>query len=140
MTHHDRIFHVALAAEWAAAVAGTTPYRTSTAGRSLDEEGFTHCSTAAQVGGVLDRFFTSVTGPLVLLEIDPARLTSPLVVEPVADGAASFPHVYGPLDVEAVLAVHPVPVDGAGRPGMPPALTGGSTASGPSTAPGPGPR
>lgn len=139
MTGHDRLYHVALAGEWAAAVDGTAPYRTSTAGRTLDEEGFTHCSAAGQVAGVLERFYAAVAEPLVLLEVDPSRLTSSVVDEPVADGSETFPHVYGPLDVAAVVAVHPVPRDGTGRPAVPAALSGGSAGSGPSTGHGPVP-
>ena len=102
-----RLWHLALASEWEEARAGNG-YRTSTLGRTLDEVGFTHCAHAAQVEGVADRFYAEVEVPLVLLEIDPSLLQSP-VVEEVPDGRGeAFPHVYGPVDLAAVVGVHEV--------------------------------
>ena len=105
------LFHVALAADWQQAlVAGE--YRVSTRGRSLAEEGFLHMSYAAQWPGVLDAYYRDLAEPLVLLEVDPDRVRSPVVVEPppgAPEGAEAYPHVYGPLPVEAVVAVHPDP-------------------------------
>ena len=80
---------------------------------SLDEEGFIHLSTAAQVEGTLNRFFTGQTG-LVLLEIDPRQLSAPLKLEEVA-GHGTFPHLYGPLNVDAVVRVRPVMADAQGK-------------------------
>ena len=48
----------------------------------------------------------------MLLEVDPDRVGSPVVVEPppgAPEGAEAYPHVYGPLPVDAVVAVHPDP-------------------------------
>src|SRR5690606_41250153 len=39
---------------------------------------------------------------LVLLRIDPGRLVSRVVYENASGGTENFPHVYGPLNVEAV--------------------------------------
>lgn len=110
----EHLFHLALASEWQAALDGAG-YRTSTLGRSVAEEGFTHCSRASQVAGVASRFYGEVAEPLVLLEIDPALLASPVVDEVPPGGSESFPHVYGPLDVVAVVAAHPVGRDEHGR-------------------------
>ena len=44
-----RIYHLAIQAEWETAVASSGPYRRSTIGRSLEEEGFIHCSYENQV-------------------------------------------------------------------------------------------
>jgi uncharacterized protein (DUF952 family) len=103
-----RIFHVATASDWdAAREAGS--YTTSTLGRTLEEEGFVHASRADQWREVLDRHYTGVTEPLVLLEIDTDLLDVPVVEEPPAPGVAeTFPHVYGPVDVAAVVAVTPL--------------------------------
>lgn len=103
----ERIFHLALAREWnEAAAAGE--YRLSTLGRSLDDEGFIHASRRHQVQGVFDAFYREVTEPLLLLEIDPELVHAPVRLE-VPEGAAdAFPHLYGPLRVEAVVAAHPV--------------------------------
>lgn len=102
-----RIFHIATVADWDAARAGGG-YTTSTRGRTLAEEGFIHASRGDQWQGVRDRFYADVTEPLVLLVIDTDRLTSPVVEEPVADSAETFPHVYGPIDVDAVVQTIPL--------------------------------
>ena len=70
----ERIFHIATAADWRRTL-GTGTYTTSTAGRTLDEEGFIHASRRDQVQGVFDRYYRSASEHLVLLTIDPTRLT-----------------------------------------------------------------
>jgi uncharacterized protein (DUF952 family) len=100
-----RIFHVATQADWAEAEASGT-YTTSTYGRGLAEEGFLHASREEQVAGVLERFYGDVDEPLVLLEVDTDLLDVPWREDQVGDDA--FPHVYGPLNTTAVVAVGPV--------------------------------
>jgi uncharacterized protein (DUF952 family) len=98
----DRIFHLALASEWEAAqVSGV--YAVSTLGRTLDEEGFIHASRADQWAGVRERFYTGVTEPLVLLTIDRSRLLAEVRDEAVPGLDETFPHVYGPINVDAVV-------------------------------------
>jgi len=101
------IFHLALASDWEAAQE-SGDYRISTLGRTLEQEGFIHASRADQWQNVMRLFYADVPEPLVLLEIDPARLTCPLEVEEVPEAGDSFPHLYGPLNLDAVTAVHPV--------------------------------
>jgi len=96
------VLHVAEAAHWEQALA-TGEYRWSTLGRTLEEEGFIHCSTPAQLPGVLDRFYSAHPDDLVVLTIETARLEVPLrwdVVDSVT--GERFPHVYGPLPTDAV--------------------------------------
>ncbi len=82
---------------------------------SLASEGFIHLSQRHQVSGVIAAFYSDVPD-LVILVVDPARLTAPLYFEAAAtmpgtpagsDAAATglFPHLYGPLDVAAVVSV-----------------------------------
>lgn len=100
-----RIYHLAEPSDWAAALE-TGRYERSTRGRSLAEEGYIHASTADQWPVVRRSFYADVVGPILLLEIDPALLTSPLVVEVGnPQTGEEFPHVYGPLDVSAVVSV-----------------------------------
>lgn len=97
------IYHLAEPQAWAQArTAGT--YAVSTRGRSLAEEGFIHCSEATQWPVVRRSFYADVETTLVLLEIDPDRLAAPLVRE-VGNPATGevFPHVYGPIEVAAVV-------------------------------------
>ena len=60
-----------------------------------------------QVEHVADWFYRDIPD-LRLLCIDPELLTSTLRYEPSADAfAGEVPHVYGPIDVEAVVKVVP---------------------------------
>ncbi len=111
------IFHLALASDWAAAQdAGA--YTMSTLGRTLAEEGFIHASRGDQWTAVRDRFYADVTEPLLLLQIDTDRLDVPVVEEPPAPGVTeTFPHIYGPLAIDAVVKAMPVPARGSSRSG-----------------------
>jgi uncharacterized protein (DUF952 family) len=68
--------------------------------------GFIHCSKAHQVSGVANAVYAGVHG-LVLLVIDPERVTAPIREESPdgSDGNERYPHIYGPLNVDAVLEV-----------------------------------
>ena len=100
-----RIFHIATAADWEQAQQDGA-YTTSMRGVTLEQEGFIHASRADQWEMVRERFYADVDEPLVLLEIDTDLLDVPLVEEPPAPGVAeTFPHIYGPLRPEAVVAV-----------------------------------
>ncbi|MDZ5620810.1 DUF952 domain-containing protein [Nocardioides sp. HM23] len=118
------IFHLALASDWAAAQdAGA--YTTSTRGRTLAEEGFIHCSRGDQWPAVRERFYADVAEPLLLLQLDTDRLDVPVVDEPGAPGSTeTFPHVYGPIPLDAVVKAMPVP--GRGTPLAPLAAPAGS--------------
>jgi uncharacterized protein (DUF952 family) len=104
----DAIFHIAEKVHWEEALASGR-YRWSTLGRTLEDEGFIHASEAHQWAATLERFYAGHEGDLVLLTIDPTRLTAPLVRE-VGNPATGeeFPHIYGPVDTEAVVAVRPI--------------------------------
>lgn len=105
-----RLFHIALAADWEV-TRQSGSYTTSTLGRTLAEEGFIHASRGDQWQGVRDRFYAGVEEPLVLLVIDSGLLTSP-VLDEVPDGATeTFPHIYGPLNVTAVVQTIPLARD-----------------------------
>ncbi len=87
---------------------------------SLAAQGFIHCSKADQVVRVADTWYTAQRG-LVLLEIDDTRLKSEVRWEPGTDKPDElFPHIYGPLNVEAVVHVHDFAPDRNGQFSLPP--------------------
>jgi uncharacterized protein (DUF952 family) len=108
------IYHLTEPDTWEAAVAAGE-YRQSTRGVSLERQGFIHCSRLHQVRPVGECIYADAAD-LVLLEIDPAKVPAEVRFEPGEPGATEeFPHVYGPIPVEAVVNVAPVPRDDAGR-------------------------
>ncbi len=95
------IVHICARADWEQAQKDGA-YRAA----SLEQEGFIHASRPEQVLGVANRFYRG-RDDLLLLWIDPRRLSAPLKNE-LADGD-TYPHVYGPLNLEAVVRVVPFP-------------------------------
>lgn len=79
---------------------------------SLETEGFIHCSTEQQVVPVAQKFYAGQQG-LVLLVIEPALLSSDLKWEAPSGGTPPpgvpdgdlFPHIYGPINLDAVVKV-----------------------------------
>ena len=69
---------------------------------SLKDEGFIHCSHEHQLAGVLERYFAGKTG-LVKLVIDTDKLSSKFVFDWSPSLADTFPHVYGPINIDAVI-------------------------------------
>src|SRR5438067_10637290 len=91
------IYHICSPAAWTAA--SDSGYRSA----SFDSEGFIHCSTPDQVLEVADYLFRGQRG-LILLVIDPDRVTSPIRYEDAGNGKL-YPHIYGPLNSSSVVAV-----------------------------------
>lgn len=105
------IYHITTAAQWAEAQQAG-----SYAGDTLATEGFIHCSLPAQVQQVANAFFRGRQG-LVLLRIDEARVAAEVRHEASPDHALPFPHIYGPLNADAVVGAEPFEpgADGAFR-------------------------
>lgn len=103
------IYHMCRAEEWQAARAsGLYP------GSSQDvADGFIHFSTAAQVVESAARHRAGQDG-LVLLAVAADVLGAALKWEPSRHGQL-FPHLYGKLPVDAVVAAAPLPLDADGR-------------------------
>ena len=101
---------------------------------SLATEGFIHCSTARQALPVARKFYKGQPY-LVWLEIDPARLTSELKWEPPSDGTPppgvrqgeAFPHIYGPINLGAVVQVVDFETDAGGDFVLPASLQNGQS-------------
>ncbi|MCU4183948.1 DUF952 domain-containing protein [Acidiferrimicrobium sp. IK] len=114
----EPLYHLALAADWDAAVAAGS-YTMSTVGRTLEEEGFIHLSRGRQIAATAARFYRN-RRDVVLVTLDPARLAPEVREEPVGDD--TFPHLYGPLDPAAAVAVTPLPLGADGVVVVPPGL------------------
>ena len=93
------IFHITTRDAWDEA-ARSGSYRADT----LATEGFIHCSEAHQVAEVANVRFSG-RDDLVLLWIDPERVRAEIKYEDASDGSGTFPHIYGPLDIDAVARV-----------------------------------
>ena len=107
------IYHIATRADWAAAKAAGA-YTAD----SLASEGFIHCSTAGQVIATANRIFRGQRD-LVLLDIDSARVEPEIRYENLEGGVQLFPHIYGALSVDAVVAVHDFPPSADGSFALP---------------------
>ena len=71
---------------------------------SLETEGFIHNSEAHQVAGVLERYYRGQTD-LLKLVIDTNKLTSRLQYDLAPSINENFPHIYGPINLDAVVDV-----------------------------------
>ena len=98
------LVHICASADWALAEA-----RGEHRPDSLDAVGFVHLSAPEQVHLPANRLYAGRTD-LLLLRIDPDRLADPVRWEPgvpTDPESMVFPHLYGPLPVEAVTSVTP---------------------------------
>jgi glutathione S-transferase len=99
------IYHIAEAADWEQA-RRAGQYTTSARGVTLAEEGFIHASQAAQVARVANAYFQGAP-ELVLLIIDTERVGPEIRYELVPGQDLPYPHIYGPLNPDAVLETRP---------------------------------
>ena len=80
---------------------------------SLESEGFIHCSTETQILPVAEKYYEGQSG-ILLLRIDPSLLSSELRWEPPSGGSPppgvpegeQFPHIYGPINLDAIVNVY----------------------------------
>jgi uncharacterized protein (DUF952 family) len=75
--------------------------------QDFDKDGFIHCSIERQIEGVLERFYKGHKG-LVKLKIEKAKVQRPVLFELAEDLNELFPHIYGPLNLDSVVAVTPI--------------------------------
>ena len=78
---------------------------------SLAASGFIHCSLPSQAPDVANRIFSGRKN-MLLLWIDPDKLKAEVRWE--ASDSEIFPHVYGPIELEAVTAILDFPPDNDG--------------------------
>lgn len=93
---------------------------------SLAAEGFIHCTAEPEtLVKVANAYFIDLTEPLLCYTLNPAQITAPVVYEAPAPPAGSssatyaggvlFPHIYGPIDREAIIEVIPLRRDEKNR-------------------------
>lgn len=100
--------HLVPAADWAAADR-TRPYEAA----SLVSEGFIHCTDGdGELLRTADRHYRDDPRPFVVLTVDLDLVTAPWSV---ADPAGIYPHVFGPIDQAAIVAVRSLVREPDGR-------------------------
>ncbi len=109
----ETILHICERADWAIALKNGS-YQPA----SLQSEGFIHCSTPSQILDVANSFYTGRQDLLLLwINLDDVQADirwekplGPAFPEDI-DTAEDFPHIYGPLNPDAVAAVDEFPPD-----------------------------
>jgi len=96
------IYHVTTQPEWL--IAQQQGFYTAP---SLEAEGFIHCSKAEQVEGVLHRYFKGKNN-LIRLVIDTDKVAAPFQYEVAPSVNQEFPHIYGPINLDAVIAIEKI--------------------------------
>lgn len=107
------IYHITPLRDWQAALAAGA-YTAD----SLEREGFIHCSTAEQVVDTANRYYAGQAG-LVLLRIRVEALRAEVRYENLVGGEMLFPHIYGPLNLDAVAGAADFPPGADGRFSLP---------------------
>ena len=107
---HPMIYHIVIESDFHAQFDDAVYLPTA-----LSEDGFVHCALESSVIPISNDYYAGVSGRLLLLELDPGRLASETRYEaaaPPAGGnsshlasASQFPHVYGPINREAIAGV-----------------------------------
>lgn len=100
------IFHIAKQSDWQQAQ-NNGAYSHSTLHKTLDDEGFIHCSNSDQVMYIANLMYKN-ENDLLLLCIDTQKLGSPVKYENTSGGTELYPHIYGTLNVDAVYAIVPL--------------------------------
>ncbi|MBI3232820.1 MAG: DUF952 domain-containing protein [Bacteroidetes bacterium] len=93
------IYHIVKPTWW-----GTFKNKDLYVSETLDQEGFIHCSTETQLLPTCNRHFKGID-ELVILKLDISKLTSKLIFELAPNVGEEFPHIYGPINLDAVIEI-----------------------------------
>jgi len=115
------IYHIASRTAWMEA-----QQRGEYRAESLETEGFIHCSTNSQILPVVEKFYKGQRG-LLLLMIDPSLLSSDLKWEPPSERTPPpgvpegelFPHIYGSINLDAIVKVFDLEANPDGKYNLP---------------------
>jgi len=115
------IYHITTATAWktacplgGAGAVSANEYRDD----SLKSEGFIHCSTAAQLLKPANEFYHGQHG-LILLCINEKLLTHPVIYEDLYDSGIEFPHIYGAINLNAIIKTVNFPPNADGSFSLP---------------------
>lgn len=104
------LIHHLVSADYYEAQPAAHPYRPE----ALEQDGFIHCTIEPEtLLTIANAFYKNTPGPFVVLVIDPARVTAEVKYEPPLPppppdhplARTLFPHIYGPLNRDAIVAV-----------------------------------
>ncbi len=96
------MIHVTQAERWRK-LSGTGSYTP----QGFEQEGFIHACSPEQLSGVLERYYKDQKD-LLLLHIDPEKVKAPIKYEMSPSVQEEFPHIYGPLNTDAVIKVEEI--------------------------------
>ncbi len=82
---------------------------------SIQDEGFIHASPADQLDRVANKYYTKVVEPRVLI-VDRTRIKAEVKWEPATGGL--YPHIFGPLNMDAVVKVQTIALGDDGKFGI----------------------
>ena len=106
MSHPANTYHLAPREYWQG-TDRTAPYTPE----PFAEEGFIHTThDPVELAATANRYYRDDPRPFVVLHIDISRVRSPIRI---ADPAGRYPHILGPLNRDAIVAV----TDAAREPG-----------------------
>jgi len=93
----------------------TGEYTRSTIDSTLDEVGFIHATNPDQTIAMLNRHFTE-RDDILLLVVDISKVKPEVKFEaPLSGSGGIYPHIYGPLNVDAVIDTYTPTKDSSGK-------------------------
>ena len=85
---------------------------------SLEDEGFIHCSTQQQILRSANNYYHGQSD-LLLLCISSSKVEAPIVFEDSYKKGAAYPHIYGSLNLDAVIQTFDFPTNTDGSFSLP---------------------
>ena len=81
---------------------------------SLNQQGFIHASSWEQINATYHKHF-SRPNQLLIIVIDPLKVKSEIKYENFSEGDQLYPHIYGPLNQDAINKIETVRLDSEGN-------------------------
>ena len=108
----EYLYHIAKASDWEQAQKDGF-YAIGSLQRDFTTDGFIYLSYGRQVNIIADMIYKT-TPNLVLLRINPLKLTASVKYEMADEPHDTFPHLYGRLNLNAVESAEPYEILGDG--------------------------